>query len=228
MAKSLSVLLIEDDVFLKDEFANFLKDFFDIVDDTIDTKSGYELYKKNSYDLVITDIELPKENGLSLVKRIKKINPKQTIIVVSAYTETEYFLKSIELGIYSFLLKPYDSQKLIQLFGKLTYELSKEKQHKNREWVYLSKNSKFNTEKNYLYLNNTLVNLTQKEEKLLSLLVHNIDNHVSNNQLIRYIWEGTEISNATIRALIMRLRKKLGNDSTIKNLKGRGYSLSQL
>ena len=127
MPQSLSLLLVEDDKSLQEELCIFLSDFFDKIDAFISAEEGYRSYLQNHYDLVITDIQLPNENGLSLVERIKKKQPNQLVIVISAYKEVDYFLKSIDLGIYSFLTKPFDSQLLINTMIKVTQQLTRSK-----------------------------------------------------------------------------------------------------
>ena len=72
MHHSLSLLLIEDDTSLLEELSIFLSDFFDTIDVASSAEDAYEKYVSSSYDLVITDIKLPRQNGLLLVEKIKK------------------------------------------------------------------------------------------------------------------------------------------------------------
>ena len=124
MHHSLSLLLVEDDSSLLEELNIFLSDFFDIIDVASSAEGAYEKYLSNTYDLVITDIKLPRQNGLFLVEKIKIRSPTQMVIVISAYQEVDYFLKSIELGIYCFLTKPFNSQHLINTMIKATAQIN--------------------------------------------------------------------------------------------------------
>lgn len=226
MRNNLSLLLVEDDLDLRTELAIFMKDFFSQIDVTDNTESAFKMYKENSYNLVLTDIQLPKDDGLVLVKNIKQITPKQIIIVMSAYQETEYFLKSIELGIYSFLIKPFNSEHLMNTIIKVTTHINKNlEKEKNDNLLLLSKNVQYNVDLRYLYIANKLEILTPKEEKLLYILVKNIDGHVSDFQLKKTVWAEENVADSTVRVLIKRLRKKLGYTDAIINLKGRGYKL---
>ncbi|MFB1009480.1 MAG: response regulator [Sulfurospirillum sp.] len=94
MSESLSLLLVEDDLSLNEELGIFLSDFFDKIDSVDSAEEAYEKYLTSTYDLVITDIQLPHQNGLSLVEKIRKKNPSQMVIVISAYKEVDYCLKS--------------------------------------------------------------------------------------------------------------------------------------
>lgn len=122
---SLSLLLIEDDLALQEELVNFMDNFFGKIDAVDNAKDALDLYAKSSYDLILTDIELPSENGLFLVKNIKKTNPEQMVIVMSAYQETDYFVESIALHIFSFLVKPFSSEELINTILEATKILEK-------------------------------------------------------------------------------------------------------
>lgn len=91
----------------------------------------------------------------------------------------------------------------------------------------MSKNVVYDLATKYLYINDKMVMLTKKEEKLLYLLVKNISGHVSEEQMKKEIWEDESIADSTIRVLIKRLREKLGYEDAIINLKGRGYKITQ-
>lgn len=227
MRESLSLLLVEDDISLKEELSIFLSDFFDTIDAYGSAEEAYEHYLTSSYDLVVTDIELPKQNGLSLVEKIKKKNPSQIVIVISAYKEVDYFLKSIDLGIFSFLTKPFDSQLLINTMIKVTQHLEHQKsKHDHTTVVSLHEGVNFDLQTRSLHVNGCLQDLTTKEELLLYLLVKNANIFVRNEQLCQEIWQSDEVNNSTLRALVKRVRDKLGYEECIINLKNRGYKLT--
>lgn len=229
MGHALSLLLVEDDLSLLEELRLFLGDFFSDISVTTNSEDAYEVYLRKPFDLVITDIRLPKQNGLSLVERIKKKSPHQIIVVMSAYRDVEYFVKSIELGIYGFLTKPFDSQKLISMMLKITSELEHKKtQTDNQHRVLLAPNVLFDTHMKSLHVKNIAQELTQKEELLLALLVKNLNYFVPNEQIAEVVWQSDEVNSSTLRALIKRLRDKLGYEESISNLKGRGYKLSSI
>lgn len=227
MSEPLTLLLVEDDSSLREELSIFLSDFFDTIDAVGSAEEAYAHYVTASYDLVITDIELPNQNGLGLVEKIKKKNPSQMVIVISAYKEVDYFLKSIDLGIYSFLTKPFDSQLLINTMIKVTHLL----QHQHVKCdsptvVILSSGISFDLKTKSLHVKGVVQELTAKEELLLYLLVKNANTFVRNEQLCNEIWQSDEVNNSTLRALVKRVRDKLGFEGCIINLKNRGYKLT--
>jgi len=225
---SLSLLLVEDDTALNEELCLFLGDFFDTIDAFASAEDAYARYLTRTYDLVITDIQLPQQNGLHLIEKIKKKNPTQTVIVISAYKETDYFLKSIDLGIFSFLTKPFDSQHLINTMIKVTAHLCAQKPQNvpTSDLVVLHPDVVFSMNERTLHVNDILETLTAKEEALLYILVKHADTFVRNEQIAHVVWQSEEVNSSTLRALVKRLRDKLGYENSIVNLKNRGYKLN--
>lgn len=229
MGHRLSLLLVEDDLSLLEELKLFLGDFFSDIVTATSSEEAHQFFLERPFDLVITDIRLPQQSGLNLVEKIKKKVPEQQIIVMSAYKDIDYFLKSIELKIYGFLTKPFDSQKLIAMMLKITAELEQSKNKTlSHHRVQLGVSSVFDTLSKSLHVNGVLQELTQKEEQLLALFVKHRNHFVSNELIAKIVWESDEVNNSTLRALIKRLRDKLGSEESIANLKGRGYKLNSI
>jgi len=85
-----------------------------------DGEEALEIYKNNlDIDLIITDINMPKMNGLALIENVRDIDSSLPVIVMSAHTEQEYIKKAAQLGVTSYLLKPFDFIKFIDLVSKL-------------------------------------------------------------------------------------------------------------
>ena len=76
-AKKLSILYVEDEAEVRDRTVNLLSNFFPNIDVAVDGEEGLEKYLQNSYDIVITDILMPKMNGLELISHIREKNKKQ-------------------------------------------------------------------------------------------------------------------------------------------------------
>ena len=74
----------------------------------VNGEEGLDLYIEYQPDIVITDINMPKMNGIEMSKAIKKINPGQQIIITTAHSEAGYFMEAIELQVSAYLLKPVD------------------------------------------------------------------------------------------------------------------------
>jgi len=105
--KKMNVLFVEDDKEARDEILLILQRFFNKVIVAVDGIDGIEKFKENDIDLIITDINMPRLNGLDMLIKIKNINPDIHSIILSAYNETEYFVNAILLGVNGFMLKPF-------------------------------------------------------------------------------------------------------------------------
>ncbi len=125
-SKDLNILYVEDDTNLLKENSNIFKIFFKTVVTAVDGEDGlakYISYKKeenNYYDLVITDINMPKKDGMEMIKDIKSLNKKQPIIVISAYSDSNKLIDLIQLGVESFILKPIKMEQLMNIFYKVS------------------------------------------------------------------------------------------------------------
>ncbi len=111
MSKNLTVLYVEDDLSIQEKTKLLLETIFLRVDTAINGEEGLKQYQTKKYDLVITDIRMPKKDGISLIKDIKLINQEQSIIVTSAHDDSEKLLELISLGISSFIVKPMNMEK---------------------------------------------------------------------------------------------------------------------
>lgn len=123
ITKNMNLLYVEDNRYLSKENMQLFEDIFLHVDLAEDGKNGFDLYGKGDYDLVIADINLPKMNGLEMLKRILEGNTNQAVIVVSAYSEVEYLSKMQELNIEYFLRKPVNSKMMITAIYKSVQNL---------------------------------------------------------------------------------------------------------
>ncbi|MGB5964736.1 MAG: response regulator [Sulfurimonadaceae bacterium] len=106
LGAKLDILYVEDDKALSQETSNILEKIFKSVDTASSGAEGLLKFTQNSYDLVITDIEMPELNGLEMSKKIKEIDPQILIVVISAYSNSSYLIEAINIGINYYVLKP--------------------------------------------------------------------------------------------------------------------------
>lgn len=114
LTQNLEVLYVEDDREVALKTVALLQNLFKSVVVAIDGEDGIAQYKSKNYHLVITDIKMPKKDGIEMIQEIKEINPLQNIIVTSAYNDSDRLLELIPLGVSSFLLKPLEANKLFK------------------------------------------------------------------------------------------------------------------
>jgi len=142
MLKDLRVLYVEDDADISEEILFFLKNRVKELYFAKDGIEGLELFKKHQPDIVITDIQMPKLDGLDMAKGIREIDSSVPIVVTSAYNDNNFLARAIDLAISGYLIKPIDLKKLIQTIDKV-YEpllLKKEIENKNGELLSINKN----------------------------------------------------------------------------------------
>lgn len=119
MIKKIKVLYVEDEEDILKFTSMVLEDYVDKLFIARNGKEALEILKQEDIDLIITDILMPKLNGIDLIREIKK-NPLWDIavIVATAHTETQYLLDCIELKVDGYILKPIDVEELLKTILK--------------------------------------------------------------------------------------------------------------
>lgn len=118
--KNITILYAEDEKDLREVTHQILKGFTKKQYVAQDGAEGLELFKQheNEIDLIITDVNMPILNGLEMVKEIKKINMNIPIIVATAFSNKEYLVEAIDIGVDKYVLKPIDVAKLLQVMSQ--------------------------------------------------------------------------------------------------------------
>lgn len=118
--KNITILYAEDEAALREITLNILKGFTNKQLVAENGAQGLELFKQHEseIDIIITDVNMPVMNGLEMIREIKKINPNIPIIVATAFSNTEYLLEAIDIGVDKYVLKPIDMKKLLQLMSQ--------------------------------------------------------------------------------------------------------------
>lgn len=119
IAYDMSILIVEDDQVLQKQIKLFLSKFFKHIDVANNGKEALELYAKNSYSLIFTDLTMPVMGGKELIENIIKIDESQHIMVLSAHQESQKLIDLINIGIDGYLLKPIDSLSMLKQINKV-------------------------------------------------------------------------------------------------------------
>lgn len=106
LGAKLEILYVEDDMALQHETSKIFEKIFKSVDTASSGAEGLLKFTQKSYDLVITDIEMPELNGLEMSQKIKEIDSEIPIVVISAYSSSSYLIEAINTGINYYVLKP--------------------------------------------------------------------------------------------------------------------------
>lgn len=116
----LHILLVEDEAGLRSEMAAFLELYSARVTMAADGREALEIFSRQPADLVISDIRMPVLDGLGLAEKLKELSPETPVILCTAFTETHYLLKAIELGVAGLVRKPIDLDELLNKISTAT------------------------------------------------------------------------------------------------------------
>jgi PAS domain S-box-containing protein len=117
--KNLHILLVDDEK----PICTAIKKFFEAKGHSVTTalsgKKGLEIFKKGSFDLVLTDITMPDMDGLELISKLKKIDPQLKFIVLTGHITEDMFESAKRAGAHEVLVKPFGNEELYQAIGKI-------------------------------------------------------------------------------------------------------------
>ena len=189
--KTMRVLLVEDNKDAREAIYDLLHNYFDTIVTASNGKEGLESFKKQDFDLIISDIKMPVMNGIEMIREIRMLNPSIAIIVLTAHQEFDYIFETINLSVDGYLLKPLDFtlfQRLIDRITKALYNVKKNKEYeahleelvkqKSQELFELVNRDPLTNLYNRRYFNeisSLLFNLSKREKSNLSTLMIDID-----------------------------------------------------
>ena len=127
------ILLVDDEEIIRQLLVRTLGEKGYIVESVEDGNTALEKIKENSFDLLITDLKMPKVDGIEVLREIKKVNPYIEVIIITGYPTIELAVEAIRIGAFDFICKPFDMQALLA-----TVEHSLEKQKFSLNYFKLS------------------------------------------------------------------------------------------
>lgn len=224
----MKLLLLEDDAILSRE----IKDFFTSKNLTIDTVFDGDLFfkqiKNNRYDIYLLDINVPKINGLDVCKIIRETDKNTPILMLTAFGEIEDKVDAFQKGADDYLVKPFHLEELY--IRSLALFRRKEMPQNNEKLIKIGSLSINITEKS-VTRNNTIINLTPKEFKLLNILSNANGRVISKQQIADELWDyHIETNQNTIEVYINFLRRKIDKKFETKLIHtkiGYGYYLAE-
>jgi len=227
--KDISLLLVEDYKPLRDDMLEIFEEFVKRVTIASNGLEAIKLYEDESthFDIVLSDIQMPKMDGIELSKRIRDIDPEQQIIILSAHTDSEYLLELINFGIAQFITKPIDHNKLLHTLYVVSKKIKDDTPEEIETSILnLGEDFSWDKEKSLLLNDNKCVDLTSHELVLLEYLVKKQDQICTNDDIVyEFYAQNIDISDKNIRNLVFKLRKKLPNN-VITSIYAMGYKFS--
>lgn len=218
--KNIKILYVEDDEIARENGVEFLENFFEQIYAASDAIVALQLYEKYQPDIIITDIQMPKLNGLEFVKRIRQKDKKTQIIIITAFCDKEYLLKAIELQLVKYLVKPVKEKE----FEEALFLCVNSLQEDNSNIVKLDENSYFDTFNKNLVIKDEIIKLRAKEILFLELLIKNKNRYVSYEEIENYVWVDSVMTKDALKTLVKNLKTKIPKD-LIMNLTNSGYKI---
>lgn len=213
------ILVVEDDKDIAKNIANILKQEGFVVTIKIDGKDLDEDIL--IYDLILMDIMLPYQDGITLANKIKKLH-NVPILFLTARHDIDTKLSSLELG-EDYLSKPFDPLELIARINNII------KTHYGPPSYKIS-HLTINSQEKRIFIENTEITLTKKENDLFFYFFENKNRNLQKEQIINYLWPWGEATDGILTVYIKRLREKLKDYDAkiITNVYGIGYRLNTL
>ncbi len=184
-------------------------------------------FKKDKYDICILDVMMPKMDGFTLAREIKKINVNVPFIFLTAKSLKDDVIEGFSLGADDYMTKPFSMEELLFRIKAILRRSNHNNNSESNE-KYVIGEYEFDSQKQILKHADKELKLTTKESDLLKLLCNNMNNVLERNFALKTIWQEDSYFNArSMDVYITKLRKYLKEDSSIQilNIHGKGYKL---
>lgn len=223
------ILLVEDDpnlgLLLQDYLQ--LKGKYEVVL-AKDGEEGLELFNKESFDLCILDVMMPKKDGFSLGKDIRRINPVIPIIFATAKTMIEDKSEAFNLGGDDYITKPFRIEELLLRINSLLKRVSNQESKQEEQSKFQIGNYIFDYTTQVIKKDDFQQKVSTKEAELLRLLCLKKNNVLTREEALLSIWHDDNYFNGrSMDVFLSKLRKYLKDDPKVEiiNVHGKGYKL---
>jgi len=221
----MKILVVEDEVALSDALVHILKKNNYAAEAVNDGETGFDYAITGIYDLIILDIMLPKMDGITLLKNIRKNKVKTPVILLTAKGELSDKVEGLDSGADDYLSKPFATEELLARIRAL----SRRKENISEDNRLKFKDISFDVLTLNLSCKERQINLTLKESELLQLLIKRENIITPKDLIIEKLWGfDSEVENNNVEVYISFLRKKLQylkSETVINTVRGVGYIL---
>ncbi len=213
-----SILVVDDDILVRKVLKKYISGLGYLVDTAEDGRGALDMLRSFSYDLVLTDLQMPRLGGIELLKEMFREYPDIPKIVLTGQGTNDDIIAALKSGAYDFLYKPIDDFEILEFSIKRAVESKKLKEEKERHLAELEKineiismlNSGKNTEEIFSKLHISLKRIIPFDGMLLTLLDEtktflNIENMIFNqSHFYTFLRKGDRflISNGTVKNLV--------------------------
>lgn len=221
----MKILLVEDDVKIAAFIIKGLKSQGFSVDHVEDGVSGVDLATVTPYDVIITDLMLPKKSGLSLIKDLREQGLDTPIIILSAKDTVDDRVKGLEYGADDYLTKPFAFSELLARL----YALVRRSMTKVEITILTVGDLTMDLIKREVKRGEVKIDLQPLEFNLLEYLVRNKGRVISKTMLMEHVWDYYfDPQSNVVEARVYKLREKVDKDFAyplIHTIRGVGYTV---
>ena len=222
-----NLLVVDDDERIRNLLSQYLiKEGF-----IVSTASGAEEARKKiqliKFDLIILDIMMPGDDGLTLTKEIRN-NSDIPIILLTAKSGMDSKIEGLEIGADDYLTKPFDTEVLLAKIKAIMNRKKIFNVPSSEDIIFKIGKFHFNSKLRILSLEKNQFKLSPKENELLRLLIINVDDLLSREIALNKIWrDDSYFASRSMDVYIAKLRKYLSLDTNIEiiNIHGEGFRL---
>lgn len=216
------ILIVDDEQMIRNMIHKYAEFEGFQIEEACDGLEAVEKCEKNSYDLIVMDIMMPRLDGFSAVKEIKKIHPNVPVIMLSALGEEYDRIHGFDIGVDDYVVKPFSSKELMMRIHAILKRMHPETVSSD---VMKVENMEINFSARTVTIDNQRIQLSPKEYELLAYLAKNAGIALTREQLLSNVWGYNFFGDdRTLDTHIKLLRKNLGEYAKyIVTLRGIGY-----
>lgn len=223
----MNILIIEDDLRVAGLIQRGLEEHGFVSSIAYDGLSGKKLALQHNYDLIITDIILPKLDGIDLCKQIRQIKPDMPVIMLTALGTTDDKIEGFDAGADDYLVKPFEMRELLVRIRALLKRYTK--MDGQAGFVLRYADLEMNLHTKIVKRGEQEINLTPKEFKLLEYMMRHPERVLSRVEIAEKVWDthfdtGTNFMNVYINYLRKKIDKEF-EQKLIHTKSGMGYIL---
>ncbi len=217
------LLVVEDDLTLQRQLLEALTANGYAVDVASDGREALYLGQEQTYDAVILDVGLPLMDGVSVLRQWRAEQRTMPVLILTARDDWHDKVAGIDAGADDYVTKPFHMQELLARVRALIRRASG-----GADAILRCGKLELDTRTSRASCENALISLTSHEFKILSYLMHHLDEVVSRSTLTEHIYaQDFDRDSNTIEVMIGRLRKKIP-DGMIQTVRGMGYRLAKV
>jgi DNA-binding response OmpR family regulator len=224
------ILLVEDELRLARSYQRNLQDEGYIVETAFDGEMAYErvMEAPGDFDAIILDVMLPKRDGITVCRDLRRAGVKLPILLLTALDQTEDKVEGLDAGADDYLTKPFPFEELLARLRALARRGRQFDGAANATALDVA-DLHMDLLRREVYRSNRVITLTAREFALLEFMARNADRVLTRRQLSERVWpDGTEAGSNVLDTYIHYLREKIDRDEPeklIHTARGVGYSL---